>query len=99
MHGQIVLDGLLVAVLDTAEFQVLALTLVRVPDLCHTEQRLGSIQQLGGCSYVYPSVTHTRKEHSIGVAHLASMMVKHLQEGQEELGIDEDDVKSVPCQF
>jgi len=78
VHGQIVLDGLLVAVLDTAEFQ-----------------RLGSIQQLGGCSYVYPSVTHTRKEHSIGVAHLASMMVKHLQEGQEELGIDEDDVKCV----
>ena len=57
VHGQILLDGLLVAVMDTAEFQ-----------------RLDRIKQLGGCVYVYPSATHTRKEHSIGVAYLAGQV-------------------------
>ena len=54
-------------------------------------QRLDSIKQLGGCSYVYPSATHTRKEHSIGVCHLAGVMVKHLRKEQHYLGIDDDD--------
>ena len=54
-------------------------------------QRLDNIKQLGGCSYIYPSATHTRKEHSIGVAHLAGLMVKHLRTSQPSLGIDNDD--------
>lgn len=33
--------------------------------------RLDGVRQLGGCSYVYPSATHTRREHSLGVAHLS----------------------------
>ena len=74
VHGPVQLDGLLVAVMDTAEFQ-----------------RLGQIKQLGGCAFVYPSATHTRKEHSIGVAHLARIMVDHLRNEQPELGIDNDD--------
>lgn len=41
--------------------------------------RLGGVSQLGVCAYVYPSATHTRREHSIGVAHLATVAARHLQ--------------------
>ena len=75
IHGQVVLRGLLVAVMDTAAFQ-----------------RLDRIKQLGGCSFVYPSTSHTRKEHSIGVAHLAGEMGKHLAKTQPDLNIDDDDI-------
>lgn len=78
VHGQILLHGLLVAVMDTVEFQ-----------------RLDRVKQLGGCAYVYPSATHSRKEHSIGVAHLAGMMVMHLAKHQPELNIDDADVRCV----
>ena len=78
VHDVVELEPLLVAAMDTPQFQ-----------------RLDAIQQLGGCSYVYPSATHTRKEHSIGVAHLAGVMVKHLRSTQPELGIDDDDTLCV----
>ncbi len=81
VHGPITLPGLLVAAMDTPEFQ-----------------RLDKIRQLGGCSYVYPSATHTRKEHSIGVAYLAGLMVRHLRAAQSdelELGISENDILCV----
>jgi HD superfamily phosphohydrolase len=42
-------------------------------------QRLRSIKQLGCCSYVFPSATHTRFEHSIGVYHLASKYISILE--------------------
>ena len=67
------MPGLLVAIMDTPEFQ-----------------RLNDIKQLGGCSHVYPSAVHTRKEHSIGTAHLAGTMVRHLRTVQRhELEIDD----------
>ena len=81
------LAGLLVAVMDTPQFQAQQGTLLAhllwlvdpIVCMCVTPtlaaQRLNHVQQLGGCSYVYPSATHTRKEHSIGVSHLAGMMV------------------------
>ena len=65
----------------------LLLLVMDTPDF----QRLDNIKQLGGCSYIYPSATHTRKEHSIGVCHLAGLMVKHLRNTQPALGIDDDD--------
>ena len=58
-------------------------------------QRLADIKQLGGSVYVYPSASHSRKEHSIGVCYLAEVMVRHLQQQQPSLGIDEDDVLCV----
>ena len=78
VHGPIVVPGLLVAFIDTPEFQ-----------------RLDRIAQLGGCRFVYPSATHSRKEHSIGVAHLAGKLVRHLRDVQPSLGIDDDDVRCV----
>ena len=41
--------------------------------------RLDSIRQLGACSFVYPSATHTRREHSIGVYHLSGIMAEHIR--------------------
>lgn len=35
-------------------------------------QRLGYVKQLTSAAYVFPGATHTRKEHSIGVMHLAN---------------------------
>ena len=58
-------------------------------------QRLADIKQLGGSVYVYPSANHTRKEHSIGVAHLAGVAATHLRACQPELCIDDEDILCV----
>lgn len=50
-------------------------------------QRLRNIKQLGVVHYIYPSTTHTRFEHSLGVYHLAGELMKHLKESQPELKI------------
>ncbi|XP_078310155.1 uncharacterized protein LOC111136964 [Crassostrea virginica] len=42
-------------------------------------QRLRSIKQLGGCSYVYPGACHSRFEHSIGTSYLAGSLGRALQ--------------------
>ena len=68
--------------------------LVRVLDTPQY-QRLAEIKQLGGSSYVYPSANHTRKEHSIGVAHLAGVAATHLRTSQPELRIDDEDILCV----
>lgn len=53
---------------------------IEVPKLCQQFmdvpefQRLRRIKQLGNVSRVYPSATHTRFEHSIGVMYLAGKM-------------------------
>ena len=53
--------------------------------------RLDSVRQLGGCAFVYPSATHTRREHSLGVCHLAGGMGSHLKERYPNL-VDDDDI-------
>lgn len=57
------------------EIPALLIAVMDLPEF----QRLDRIQQLGGSSYVYPSAKHSRKEHSIGVAHLAGVMVRRLR--------------------
>ena len=42
-------------------------------------QRLKQIPQLGFVRTVYPSATHTRFEHSLGVYHLALQYIRHFQ--------------------
>lgn len=42
-------------------------------------QRLKQIPQLGFVRTVYPSATHTRFEHSLGVYHLALRYIRHFQ--------------------
>jgi len=58
-------------------------------------KRLHGLRQLGAAYLVYPSANHTRFEHSIGVAHLAGIMIKHLQQNQPELEITDRIVELV----
>jgi len=51
-------------------------------------QRLRYILQLGCVVYVFPGANHTRFEHSLGCAHLASQMIDRLQINQPELCIE-----------
>ena len=58
-------------------------------------QRLRNLSQLGVSSYVFPTGTHKRFEHSIGTAYLALKVAKRLKKKQPELGIDERDLQCV----
>jgi len=70
IHGHIEFEPLLIAVIDTPQFQ-----------------RLRGLKQLGGSVYVYPGASHTRFEHSLGVAHLAHRMVRHISGAQPALNV------------
>jgi deoxynucleoside triphosphate triphosphohydrolase SAMHD1 len=50
-------------------------------------QRLRDLKQLGATYFVFPSATHTRFEHSIGVSHLAGLTMQSLKNTQPELNI------------
>jgi HD superfamily phosphohydrolase len=58
-------------------------------------QRLRDIKQLGCAAYVFPSATHTRFEHSLGVSYLAGIFIKTIQKKQPELNISDDDVRRI----
>lgn len=51
-------------------------------------QRLKNIRQLAAVHHVYPCATHTRFEHSIGVAHLAEKCCLKLLEHQKNLRLN-----------
>jgi len=58
-------------------------------------QRLRKLKQLGVSEAVYVTATHNRKEHSLGVAHLAERMLRRIGHRQPQLGIAEKDVLCV----
>ncbi|KDR74242.1 hypothetical protein GALMADRAFT_269180 [Galerina marginata CBS 339.88] len=58
-------------------------------------QRLRNIKQLGTSSYVWPSASHTRFEHCLGVAYLSRLMATGLQKKQPALSITDRDVECV----
>ncbi|KAJ3573732.1 hypothetical protein NP233_g2239 [Leucocoprinus birnbaumii] len=58
-------------------------------------QRLRDVKQLGTSSYVWPGATHTRFEHSLGVAYLSRVLASQLQRNQPELNITDRDVDCV----
>ena len=71
IHDFITIPPLLVAFIDTPEFQ-----------------RLRGLRQLGSTHYLYPGATHTRFEHSVGVAFLAGVMVRHIRKNQPDLELN-----------
>lgn len=58
-------------------------------------QRLRYLKQLGTTSFVYPSATHTRFEHSQGVAHLSRKVIARIQHEQPELHVTDKEVKLI----
>jgi HD superfamily phosphohydrolase len=47
-------------------------------------QRLRNLRQTGNLHYVFPSATHSRFEHSIGVAYLSNKLFTHLATNKED---------------
>lgn len=47
-------------------------------------QRLRNLKQLGNCHFIFPGGTHSRFEHSIGVAYLSNKLISHLLKGVKE---------------
>ncbi|WP_411964154.1 HD domain-containing protein [Haloferax sp. YSMS24] len=62
---------------DYISLDPVAAELVDTPEF----QRLRHIKQLSTVRLVYPSASHTRFEHSLGVYHLASQALSHLDIG------------------
>lgn len=50
-------------------------------------QRLRDLKQLGTTYLVFPSATHTRFEHSVGVCYLVEVVLNELRKNQKELEI------------
>jgi len=56
----------------------------------HEFQRLRYIHQTGVLYLVYPTANHSRFEHSIGVYHLGTIMIKKLQEKHKDININNE---------
>jgi len=55
-----------------------------------TFQRLREIKQLATCHFVFPTATHTRFVHSLGVQHLAGVLLESLEHVHPGLISDQD---------
>ncbi len=56
-------------------------------------QRVRELKQLDASYFVFPSATHTRFEHSIGVSHLAGKLMETLQKNQPRLQISPREIE------
>ncbi len=65
---------------DHVEVEGVARDLLDTPAM----QRLRRVKQLGTVQLVYPSANHTRFEHSLGVYHLATRAISHLDSVDEQ---------------
>jgi len=65
------------------ELSMISTKIIDTPEF----QRLRNIKQLGSAYYVFPSASHNRFEHSIGVAHLARSLINEISLSQPELAI------------
>jgi len=69
---------------DTIEVHPLCRKIMDTPQFA----RLRNVKQLGCCFYVYPTATHTRFQHSLGVMHLAGQYYNHLVASTPDLKFD-----------
>ena len=58
-------------------------------------QRLRYLKQLSMTEFVFPTASHNRLEHSIGVCYLAGKMIRSIREKQPELNITDNDILKV----
>lgn len=73
------------------EVDELALSIIDKPEF----QRLKNIKQLGVVHYVFPSATHTRFEHSLGVYFLAGELLTNLKNNQPEIDITKREIQLI----
>jgi deoxynucleoside triphosphate triphosphohydrolase SAMHD1 len=69
----------------------MALKIIDTPEF----QRLKNIKQLGVSSYVFPSATHTRFEHSIGVYHLSQLLTDKLSNKYPDIIFDNPELGQI----
>ena len=58
-------------------------------------QRLRDLKQLGATFFVFPSGSHTRFEHSIGVSQLAKITIESLKKNHPEMKITDEEIENV----
>ena len=73
------------------EISKICLKIIDTPEF----QRLRNIKQLGACEYVFPSATHNRFSHSLGVYYLAGKLIRIIKNNQPELQISNEDIECI----